>query len=212
MRTSSPTDRASNGYKTVVFDLGNVLVGWDPYSAVSKYLTPEEWETFVKEAQFGELNQRADAGEALDDLAAELSVHSLGHAVTLARYFENFAVALTGPVPGSAEIVQELSRAGYLLLGLTNWADATFEHAALSAPIVNELEDVIVSGRLGITKPDPAIFEHLLNRHGLDPSETIFVDDSRANVEAAQKLGMHAILFEDAGTLRVELQKLGVLD
>lgn len=200
----------SREFDAVVFDLGNVLVGWEPYGAVQEVLTPEEWDSFTVDAGFSALNQRADAGESPDDLVAELSASDPGSGAILRQYFEGFPRALTGPVPGSAQIVRELNQAGQLTLGLTNWAAETFVHAAQSAPVIEELQGVVVSGRVGFAKPDRAIFEHLLSTYDLDASKTIFVDDSPTNVEAARELGLHAILFEDAAGLRTELRDLGV--
>lgn len=198
-------------FKTVVFDLGNVLIGWDPYGAVRGTLTPQQWETFVVETDFGAFNQRADAGEKLGDLIEEMTGIDPAHGAILSQYFDRFALALTGPIPGSTEVVRELAKKGYQTLGLTNWAAETFVHAAGSAPVVDELDGIVVSGQIGLSKPDAAIFEYLVDEYALDPREAIFVDDSLVNVDAARALGLHAILFEDAAGLRAELEALGVL-
>lgn len=198
--------------KAVVFDLGNVLVGWDPYGAVKDRLTPEQWKTFEAEANFSHINQRADGGEPIDKLVGELAAKNPSHGQILRQYFDNFALALTGPIPGTAEVVRGLNSAGFQTLGLTNWAWQTFGHAAKSAPVISELHGVVVSGKIGITKPDARIFEHLLHRYALDPAEVVFVDDSPNNVAAALALGMRAILFEDATRLAAALHEIGLPD
>jgi 2-haloacid dehalogenase len=118
---------------------------------------------------------------------------------------ERFADSLPGPVPGSAELVEELRAAGVRLLGLTNWSAQTFPHAVPAAPAIGLLEDVLVSGHEGIAKPDPAIFRLLAERYGLDPARTLFADDSPRNVAAAAAEGYVAVLFTDAATLRADL-------
>ncbi|RAE29146.1 HAD family phosphatase, partial [Burkholderia multivorans] len=89
--------------------------------------------------------------------------------------YERFEHSLTGPIPGMADIVAELKDAGVRLLGLSNWSAETIHHAPVAAPAISELEDIVVSGREKLIKPDPAIFDLLLSRFGLDPDRTVFV-------------------------------------
>lgn len=207
--TTEPLPRPQ--YKAVVFDLGNVLVGWAPYLALQDLLTPEQWEAFVVEADFYRINQRADGGEPVTDLIEELAVKNPDHSRLMAAYFERFALALTGPVPGTEEIVRELNAAGWRTLGLTNWASHTFGYAAKSAPVIDELQGIVVSGEIGITKPDARIFEYFLRYYSLTPAEVVFIDDSPGNIQAALDLGIHAIQFQDARRLRTDLRQLGLL-
>lgn len=193
---------------TLVWDLGRVVVHWDPYLAVADAVSPAEWDRFVAEAGFEELNRRLDGGLPAAEAAAELHP---AHAAVLGRYVRGFAGSLArGPVPGTTEIITELHAAGVRQLGLTNWSAETFHHAAAAAPVIGLLEDVLVSGRVGLTKPDPAIFELLLARYGLDPARTVFVDDSPANVVAAARAGIDAVRFTGATALRGELRRRGL--
>lgn len=196
---------------TVVLDLGNVLVTWDPAAAFVGSLTPEETAEFFAAVDFPRLNQLQDAGRPWAAARADVSARSPHLATLLDVYLENFACTLTGPVPGVAELALELRDAGVRLLGLTNWSAETYHHAVPAAPAIGLLEDVLVSGRVGLAKPDPQIFRLLARSYGLEPARTVFVDDAPANVAAADAEGYDAILFTDATALRTALVARGLL-
>lgn len=195
----------------VVFDLGNVLVGWDPYLPLADRMTREEWERFAREADFGRLNAMADGGVPVADLVRRAAEADPSHGELIGRYFDRFGLSLTGPVPGVAEIVDELRGLGHRVLGLTNWSAETFHHAPAGAPAIGGLEAVVVSGREGVCKPSPLIFQLLVDRHSLDPHRTVFVDDMQPNVDASAALGFTGIRFVDANRLRDDLRRVGVL-
>ncbi len=195
---------------TVVFDLGQVLVGWDPRRIWARDLTEEEIEAFLVESAFATLNHSLDAGRPYTEARTELAKRAPHHVATLDAYWNAIPDSLTGPVPGSAEIVSEIADLGLRLLGLTNWSAETFHHAPVAAPAISLLEDVLVSGREGLAKPDPAIFELLVQRYDLTPAETFFTDDSPANIEAARSLGLQVHLFAGADGLRSALRAHGV--
>lgn len=204
------TDGTRDPVTTVVFDLGAVLVGWDPRRVWSRTLSEAEIELFLSESRFAELNHTLDGGRTYADARAELERRAPHHVGTLDAYWSAFADALTGPVPGMAELVAEIDGLGLRLLGLTNWSAETIHHAVPAAPAIGMLEDLLVSGREGLAKPDPAIFELLLERYELVPEQTVFVDDSPANVTSAAGLGLRAVQFTGAAALRTALRALGV--
>ncbi|MCK6209198.1 HAD-IA family hydrolase [Georgenia sp. EYE_87] len=171
----------------------------------------EEWRAFAEAIDFTEVNLAMDRGLSHAAALAQIRGSHPEHEHTLARYCRNFAAALTGPVAGTTAIVDELAAHGIRLLGLTNWSAETFHHAAVAAPVIDRLEDVLVSGREGLVKPDPAIFHLLIERYGLQPEATVFVDDSRANVAAAEAVGLRALHFTTAAQLRADLRALGLL-
>ncbi len=197
--------------RTVVLDLGNVLVRWDPRLAFAGHLTDAEVDAFFADVDFPELNLRQDAGRPWSEARAEVARRHPAHVAALDRYVEHFADTLPGPVPGSAALVDELRAAGVRLLGLTNWSAETFRHAVPAAPAIGLLEDVLVSGREGIAKPDPRIFRLLADRYHLDPAATLFADDSPRNVAAAAAEGYVAVLFTTADALRADLVVHGLL-
>lgn len=196
---------------TVVFDLGQVLVGWDQTGPLSDRMSREEWEEFAQASDFASLNVSADNGSTIAEVVARAAETDPAYGEIVAAYYENFPRSLTGPIPGMAEIVAELKGAGVRLLGLSNWSAETIHHAPVAAPAIGELEDIVVSGREKLIKPDPAIFALLLDRFDLDPGRTVFVDDLPVNVDAARELGLIGIVFTGAADLRTELDRLGVL-
>ncbi len=194
----------------VLFDLGNVLLGWEWTAAFDGSLTPQDAARFVAEADFPALNHRLDAGLPWDAAIAELHARDPWLGRVLEEYRRRYPHALTGPVPGMAELVGELRAAGLRLVGLTNWSAEMYVHAVPAAPAIGLLDGVVVSGQEGVAKPDARIFAIAAQRYGLDPERTLFVDDSDPNVAAAAHLGFRATLFTGAGALRAELRRLGV--
>lgn len=195
---------------TVLFDFGNVLVAWDPYAAYAGRMDRADVEAFFEAVDFPTFNARQDAGRSWADARREVAEHHPEHVSTLDVYTENFAASLVGPVPGVEEIVYELRSLGVRLYGLTNWSAEMFHAAEPAAPAVGLMQDVLVSGRVGLVKPDPRIFDVATERFALDPARTLFVDDSVANVTAAAALGFRTLRFEDAAGLRAALRDLGV--
>jgi len=195
---------------TVVFDLGNVLVRWDPYRPFVGRVPERDTDAFLVGFDFLAFNHRQDAGRSWADARADLAASAPEHLPAFDVYVEHFADTLTGPVPGSHELVRDLRAAGVRLLGLTNWSAETFHLAEPAAPAIGLLEDVLVSGEVGVAKPDPRMFALLTQRFGLRPERTVFTDDSATNVAAGAAAGFDAILFTTAEALRTELLARGV--
>jgi len=195
---------------TVVFDLGKVLVEWDPYVPFAERWTREEFAEFHAEIDFPAFNHEQDAGRSLADARTALAASHPHRVEDFDHYVTNFARSLGGPVEGTTEIVDELRAAGVRVLGLTNWSAENFHEAARSAPVIDRLEDILVSGVEGMAKPDPAIFALLIERFGLDPARTAFTDDSPANIAAAREAGLVALHFTGAEQLRADLRELGL--
>ncbi len=194
----------------VVFDLGNVLLHWDPYLPYAGHLDRAQVAELFDEIDFPRLNHSLDAGRPWAQVRADVAARFPHRLDALDLYRANFAASLPGPVEGSTQIVQDLVAAGVRVLGLTNWSAETFHHAGAASPAVALLEEVLVSGEVGIAKPDPAIFRLLARRYGLDPARTVFTDDSPANVVGAAAQGYDAVLFTGADRLRADLVARGV--
>ena len=195
---------------TVLFDLGQVLVRWDPYQAFAGRHGPSEVDAFFQEIDFPAFNHLQDAGRTWADARAELSRTHPDHVAMLDVYTERFADSVIGEVPGASALVGDLVEAGIRVLGLSNWSAETFHVAGSKAPVVTMLEDVLVSGQVGLAKPDPRIFRLAVERFGLDPAETLFTDDVEGNVAAARADGFVAEVFTSTGALRDRLTGLGV--
>lgn len=194
----------------VLFDLGNVLVRWDPYLPYAGRYPREAVERFFREAAFPALNHAQDAGQAWPSLRAELAGRRPDLVAMLDVYLTGFRRSVPGEVPGAAETVRRLIAAGVRVYGLTNWGAANWHVAAEQAPVIRRLEGVVVSGQEHVAKPAPEIFRRTVARFGLDPARTIFTDDSAANVEAAARLGFRVHLFREHAALREHLAQLGV--
>ena len=195
---------------TVVFDLGNVLVRWDPYGPFAGVVDRAQVEEFFREVDFPGFNHRQDRGRPWAEARREVEAMLPHRTWFVDRYLSHFALAVPGPVPGTADVVKDLIATGVRTLGLTNWSAETFHHAVPAAPAIGLLEDVLVSGREGVAKPDAAIYALLIERYGLEPAHTVFIDDSPANVAAARALGLLGIVFADAPTLVRDLRGLGL--
>ncbi|MFS0700668.1 HAD-IA family hydrolase [Cellulomonas sp. 179-A 4D5 NHS] len=196
---------AAPGVDAVVFDLGNVLVRWDPYGPYEGRLPRAAVDAFFRDVDFPAFNHLQDAGRPWAHARADVQARMPQHVPALDLYVEHFRAALPGPVPGSADLVRELRAQGVRVLGLTNWSAETFHHAEPAAPAIGLLEAVLVSGEVGLAKPDPRIYRLLAERFSLDPARTVFLDDSAANVAAAAAEGFAAVLFTTAPAARAEL-------
>jgi 2-haloacid dehalogenase len=199
--------------QAVVFDLGGVLVHWDPRLIYRSMLASEELvEDFLAEVGFAEWNHSVDAGDhTWAEAVADLTARYPHHAELIAAYPVRFPESLAGPVEGTVEVLRELHGAGVRLFALTNWSAELFPHARERFEFLQLFEAIVVSGEELLAKPDRRIFELVLTRYGLDPTRTVFVDDREVNVEAARAVGMHGLVFRDPGTLRRDLLAAGVL-
>ena len=194
---------------TVVFDLGQVVVDWNPALAHAD-LTPQQHAEIAEHIGFYAYNLRADAGETWSDLDAEVAERWPEHAGFLSTYARNFPTALIGEIPGTSAVIEELADAGVRILGLTNWSSETFPHAATAIGVLERFDAVVVSGEVGLIKPDPAIYRYLIAAHEVDPGEAVFVDDREENVTGARRLGFAGVHFTDAVALRRDLVALGL--
>lgn len=200
---------------TAVFDLGGVVLEWDPVPAVAAVVGRERAERFVHGGafDFAAWNHAQDAGRPFADAEAEAAARHPELAEEIAAYRPNFALALRGAVPGTPDVLRALRRRGVRLVALTNWSAETFPHAHEVFPDILALfDDVVVSGQEGVAKPHPRIFEVLARRIGQPVDGVFYVDDTVRNVEAARQAGMDAVPFIDTATLVEDLRRRGLLD
>jgi len=210
--TTTGADLVSDPVDAVVFDLGNVLIAWDPHPAIAKGVGQEQAALFLADQGFGFMawNHRQDAGRSWDR-AEEVAVASHPHwAGAVRAYRANFGESLVGSISGVVAILRELHAAGVPLYGLTNWSAELFPAARYRFDFLELFEDIIISGEEGVAKPDPAIFQILAQRIGHTLKGSIFIDDSPANIAAAGHAGLDAILFTGTGHLRADLLMRGL--
>lgn len=198
----------------VVFDLGNVLIEWDPQPAIAAGVGDERAKQFLTggEFDFGAWNHAQDAGRTFAE-AEEAATASYPHlAEEIRSYREHFGESLRGPIEGTVAILKQLHAAEIPLVALTNWSAETFPVALDKFDFLDLFDDIIVSGEEGVAKPDPEIFEELADRvrHLGSLDDCIFVDDKLANVQAATTAGMDAIEFTSPEELRADLLVRGL--
>ena len=196
----------------VVFDLGGVLIRWDPRHLYRQLMPEDEIDAFLDEVGFHAWNHQQDAGASWGPAVEEHAALFPHRRELLAAYPARFPDSLDGPVEGTVAILAELHAAGTRLVALTNWSAELFPHAEAAFEFLALFEGIVVSGREGVAKPDPAVFDLLLSRYDLDPARTVFVDDSPANVAAAAAAGLQALAFTGPDQLRSDLSRLGLLD
>ena len=198
---------------TVVFDLGAVLIDWNPRYLFRQLIDdPDEIERLLAEVTTAAWNHEQDRGRSWADAVAELVAIHPGHADLIRAYHERWPEMLGGPLQATVDLLAELRDAGVALYALTNWSAETFPIAIERYPFLAWFRGIVVSGEVGAAKPEPAVYEALIERYGVVPGQSVFIDDQPANVEAARRLGFTAIRFTDAVALRSELVGLGLLD
>ncbi len=196
---------------TVIFDLGDVLIPWNPRNLYRKLFSDEaEMERFLAEVCTMEWNAQQDAGRPREEGTALLVARHPEYEPLIRVFYDRWEEMLGEVIQGSAELLLELKAKGYRVFALSNWSAETFPVARPKYPILEEFEGLVISGREGLIKPDPAIYRLLCERHGIDPRRAVFIDDNLANVEGARGVGMRAIAFRDAAQARKELAALGL--
>lgn len=193
--------------KNIIFDFGNVLVQWHPEHVYGEYFGDEAkawW--FLRHVADMDFRQRIDAGESMEDCIREKQAQYPEYEQAVELYRSKWREMLTDEVPGMREVIVELRGKNYELYGLTNWSMETFPEAREHFGILQMIDRYVVSGAEGLVKPDPRLFQVLLDRYGLKAEECTFVDDNPDNVAAAQGMGMKGIVFVGAEDLRKQLR------
>lgn len=191
---------------TVVFDLGAVLIEWDPRHLYRSLFDDEaQMEEFLETVCTAEWNAEQDRGRSLAEATAALIAEFPEHADLIEAYYGRWDEMLGEPIAGTVEIARELKAAGVRLVALSNWSAETFPRARHRLTFLDDFDGVLVSGTVGLIKPDPAIFELFAAQHAVDPEHAVFVDDSPKNVAAGRRAGFDAIRFESPDQLRAEL-------
>ena len=199
--------------QAVIFDVGNVLYGWDPDSFLVRQIADDEARMrFVDEVGLWDWHETLDGGRDYDEAAAELSEKFPEYAHLIAAWGERFGETITDPLPGVHELVEALDARGVPLFAITNFsADFWAPFHAKERDFFRRFRDIVVSGEVKLLKPDPAIYYLALDRFRLRPKDALFIDDRRINVEAAEAVGMKAHLFTTAEELRERLRVEGLL-
>jgi len=199
--------------KAIIFDFGGVLLDWDPRNLYQHYFPeqPQAMEKFLSEINFYDWNAQQDKGRSFSDAIAVHTVKFPQYAHLIQAYYEHWEDSVTGAIPGTVDILHELKGKGYPLYGLSNWSAETFPRARHKYSFFDLFDEIILSGDVKLIKPDPAIFNLLLNKIRYTAPECLLIDDSQANIDTAKKLGFVTIHFTSPERLQTELKRLKLL-
>lgn len=198
---------------TIIFDLGEVLINWDPRNLFRKIFNDEEeMEYFLANVCTGEWNAAQDAGRTWQEGIDLIVPQHPKYEKEINAFWDRWPEMLDGPKQGTVDILTHFyQEQKYELYALTNWSRETFPVALEQFDFLQYFKGILVSGDEMMKKPDPAIYQLLLDRYQINPHQSIFIDDSINNVKAAAAFGIHAIHFQSSKQLRAELETLGVL-
>ena len=197
----------------VIFDVGKVLYDWNPRVLFERLIPQgEALDSFLRDVVTTEWHFQHDAGRPFAETSAELILRFPKHAELIDAWGSRFDETIPGPIADMPELVADLDAAGVPLYAITNFSGEFWKpFRTREAAMFDRFRDIVVSGDEKLVKPDPAIYRLALNRFGIAAGDAVFVDDVPANVDAAAALGIHAILFSDATSLRGELERLELL-
>jgi 2-haloacid dehalogenase len=200
--------------KAVIFDLGGVLVDWNPrYVFTDDYFKSEEERLFFfDKICTAEWNENQDAGYPIS-IATEEKIREFPQWESAIRdYYGRWEDMLREEISESVDVLKQLRENPALkLYALTNWSAETFPVALNKFPFLQLFDGIVVSGIEKTRKPFPEFYKLLMDRYDLRPAETLFIDDSLRNVKAAQLAGMQAVLFTSPSQLKEDLGKAGIL-
>ena len=196
---------------TIVFDFGGVVVDWDMRHLFRTVFDDEtEMERFLAEVLTPAENLRCDLGTPLAEVVAGLVTRHPAHRLALEAWRDRWIETIPREVPGADQLLRDLKTAGYRLVGLSNFSNETFPLCRARYDVFDHFDDIVLSGNVGVAKPDPAIYLVMCERSSIRPEEAVFIDDSPLNVAGAEAVGMRALHFRGSEVLRDELARLGV--
>jgi len=197
---------------TVVFDIGNVLVAWDPRHLYRRYFSgrEDEMEWFLKNVCTPAWNIEQDRGRSFGE-AVELLVkeHPPEWHPMIRAFDEEWHETISGAIDGSVAILKKLKASQVPVYAITNWNQDKFREALHRFDFLNSFDGIVVSGDEGLLKPEREIFDVFFKRYGIVPESAVFIDDSKHNVEGARAAGMQALHFTSPEALARDLRGLG---
>lgn len=200
--------------KAIIFDLGGVLIDWNPHHLYRKLFTDRhEMKYFLDNIATMDWNEEQDMGRSLKEGTELLVGRFPQHEAPIRAYYDRWEEMLGGSIEGTLELFKRLKTDGrYRLYALSNWSAETMGIARQRYDFLNWFDGLVISGLEKTRKPFPGFYNILLNRYQLKPEEAIFIDDNYRNIEGAAAVGIQAIHFINAEQLEEELTKRGVLN
>jgi len=204
--------RINGRHPAIIFDFGGVLIDWDPRYLYGKLFNGDlrAAENFLKETHFFEWNLQQDAGRSFAEAVDEICDRFPQYCELLRAYDTRYEESISGPIWPTVEILGDLKAAGYPLYGLSNWPAEKWRLVSPKYEFFGWFDDIVISGEVGLAKPDPRIFQLTLERVGRPAGECLYIDDSAHNIEVADRLGFKTIHFRSADQLCGQLQKMGI--
>jgi 2-haloacid dehalogenase len=203
---------SAESIEAAVFDIGGVLIDWNPrhlYRTI--FSDPAEMERFLKEVCTLEWHAQHDLGRCTSETTAELIAVHPSFAAEIQAYSDRFPEMWSGAIEESVEILLQVQREGVRTYAATNWSDEFWPLAVRTFPFLKSFDGALVSGEIGVCKPDKEFYLRLINEFRLDPQRTLYIDDSSANVAAASELGFVVHHFKSPKQLREALAAIGGL-
>ncbi len=198
---------------TIIFDLGGVLIDWNPVYLYRKiFAKEEEIDHFLSRIATPDWNEQQDAGRPLQEATEWLVERHPEYEEPIRAYYGRWPEMLGGPIEGTVSLLDRLRRQNaHSLYALTNWSAETFPVAQARYPFLDWFEGILVSGHEKLKKPDPRIYERIAERFDLDLARCLFIDDSLRNVKGARETGLQAVHFQGPEALEARLSELGIL-
>lgn len=197
---------------TIVFDLGGVLIDWDPRHLYRKiFADQQEMEAFLRDVCSPAWNAQTDGETSFQDAIEELIPQFPAYASQIRAYFSRWEEMVAGIYPETVQILAELREAGYPLAALSNWSSETFPIVNARYEFLDWFSPLIISGQVGLIKPDPQIFSLLVCSLDRPAGECLYIDDLEENIQVAAQVGFQTILYSSPQQLRTELTSAGIL-
>jgi 2-haloacid dehalogenase len=200
------------GRRVAIFDLGGVLLEWNPRHLYRKLFNGDDaaMEDFLANVCTTEWNERQDAGRTFAEGTRELLPRHADKVELIEAWGKRFDEMIPGAIDGTVDVLSDLRARKVPIYGVSNWSAETFPPQRARFPFLSWFKDIVVSGEVGFIKPDPRIFQILLDRNGIAAESAVFIDDVAANAAAAARLGIHGIHFRSPDQLRRDLAAVGL--
>ena len=197
---------------TIIFDLGGVLIDWNPRHLYRKiFKTEEEINWFLENVCTAEWNDQQDAGRSFEEATLELLAKFPDHEVAISAWYGRWQETIGGAIPETVQLLKEIrDQRKYRLYALTNWSAETFPWALDNFEFLHWFEGIVVSGIEKTRKPFPEFYQILFDRYQINPAQAVFIDDNYNNVVGAGKVGLPVIHFQTADQVRAELKSKGI--
>ena len=199
---------------TIIFDLGAVLIDWNPRHFYRKiFKTEEEITWFLENICTHEWNEKQDAGRSFEEATEELLQKFPEHEFAIRAWYDRWQETMNGPIQGTVDILKEIRDSKkFRLYALTNWSEQTFPWAMDQFEFLHWFEGIVVSGHEKTRKPFPDFFQILFDRYNVNPANALFIDDSLRNIEGAKAVGLSGIHYQSPEQLKKELGRIKVIE